>query len=94
MLTNYCDLIRLNNFIKKVEIHKELLTIDHRFSRNYSNVDIGEFKRHFEYEKTIDDSFKKILKSNLLKDINTLKQELGLKEEENELAFSELILRQ
>jgi len=79
MLTNYCELIKINDFLKKLELHKELLTVDDRFVRNLISIDVNKWRKMYNYEQYIDNRFKSYLKANLLNDINTLKTELQLK---------------
>lgn len=79
---------------QKLEVHKELLTKHQRFARNYAPMDVPKWKKAFDLEKQLDTQSKNILKANLLKDVDTIKRELELKDEENDTAFSELILRQ
>ncbi len=79
MLTNYCELIKINDFLKKLELHKELLTVDDRFVRNLNPIDVNKWRKMYEYQKYIDDKFKNQLKANLINDIYTLKTELRLK---------------
>lgn len=94
LLSNYCELIKMNNFQRRLEIHKELLARHPQFAKNYVHINVGKWKQMFDYENQLDKNFKNALKSNLLQDVSTIKHELNLKEEENEVAFSELILRQ
>ena len=79
LLQNYCDLIKLNSFHKKLEIHIELLQKNISFSNNFTPVDLSRFKRIYRYADYQDDKFKSILKANLLRDVATLKSELHLK---------------
>lgn len=69
----------MNNFQKRLEIHKELLARHPRFVRNFVHTDVGKWKKMFDYEQQLDRNFKNALKSNLLQDVSTIKHELNLK---------------
>ena len=79
LLQNYCELIKLNSFQKKLDIHRELLQKDINFSNNFTPVDSSRFKRIYQYINYQDDKFKSILKANLLRDVAIFKSELHLK---------------
>lgn len=79
LLKNYCELIKMNNLSRKLEVHKELLTKNSKFARNYVRFDIGKWRKMYDYEQQLDIKSKNTLKANLLQDVNTLKKEIGLK---------------
>lgn len=94
LLSNYCELIKMNNLQKKLELHQELLAKYPRFVKNFVPINVEKWKKMYDYESLLDRSQKNALKTNLLQDVSTIKNELRLKDEDNEMAFSELILRQ
>jgi len=69
----------MNNLLKKLEVHQELLAKYPRFVKNYVQFDVGKWKKMYDYESLLDRSQKNALKSNLLQDVSTIKNELRLK---------------
>jgi len=69
----------MNNLQKKLELHQELLAKYPRFVKNFVPINVEKWKKMYDYESLLDRSQKNALKTNLLQDVSTIKNELRLK---------------
>ena len=62
-----------------MDLLKELMKVDERFEINFTPKDLAKFRKIYQYELYLGESFKSLLIANLLKDISTLKLELKMR---------------
>jgi len=79
MVSNYCTIIQLNSFNKKLDIHKNLFQIQERFAQNFVAKPVAYFKKIFVYEDILDSDTKELLRDNLMTDLYTLFEEINEK---------------
>ena len=75
---NYCDLILLNSLGRKLDLHKELLIKDPRFSWNFTGFSPYKLQEMYRLHELYDVKQRGALRADLMDDINTIKQELSL----------------
>ena len=79
MVSNYCTIIQLNSFNKKLDIHKNLFQIQEKFAQNFVAKPVTYFKKIFVYEAILDSDTKELLRDNLMTDLYTLFEEINEK---------------
>ncbi|KAL4455778.1 hypothetical protein ABPG74_003188 [Tetrahymena malaccensis] len=102
MLRNYCEIIKLNSFGRKIDLHREMIQNNLKFVKNMENKELNHysFKNKFDFMQTLDEYNKNELQDLLLNDILTFYEQFQQQypnnsEEDNyDKAFQEMIKQQ
>ncbi len=77
MLSNYCILIQLGQYLKRLEMHKSLMLNNFKFAASFSaEHSVSALKRNFRYEEFVGAECRDSLRENLMRDIYILFEEI------------------
>lgn len=69
----------MNSVIRKLDLHKEFLIKDPRFTWNLTDFSPSKLRQMYKLHEQFDLKQKGALRADIMNDINTIKQELSLR---------------
>jgi transcription-repair coupling factor (superfamily II helicase) len=76
LVQNYCELLKLQNVVKKLDVHKSLFHKDKRFVLNFVKFDVEKFKKMYKMLDYVDEKIKNDYRHDLLRDVHTIESSL------------------